>query len=105
MPGGRFDDELTINDHGCLTPAGPLALAPGETPVRLDVWVFQEGGACVAVQHDFPNSSRWTANPDPKADHTGAKFMPGAATGMALLVYTAAGQTKTFQWDEDITLV
>ena len=104
MSGGKFDDKLTIK-NGCLSPAGPLELAPDETPVRLDAWVFQEGGACVAVQRVFPDRERWTANPDPKADHTGAMFVPGAAKAIALLVSTAAGQTKTFPWTQDITLV
>ena len=106
MPGGKFDDQLKIDKDGCLSPAGPLELAPDETPVRLDVWVFQGGGACVAVQRVFPDRSRWASNPDPKADHTGAMFVPGAAKAMALLVSTTAGgQTKTFQWPQDITLV
>jgi len=111
MP-GNFDDVLTIK-NGCLSPAGPLDLAPGETPVRLDVWVFQAGGACVAIQRVFPDRKtpaaveqiRWTTNPDPKADHTGAMFVPGGATAMALLVSTTAGQRTTFQWTEHITLV
>ena len=106
MPGGKFDDQLKIDKDGCLSPAGPLELAADETPVRLDVWVFQGGGACVAVQRVFPDGSRWASNPDPKADHTGAMFVPGAAKAMALLVSTTAGgQTKTFQWPQDITLV
>ena len=112
MP-GRFDDSLTIDKDGCLTPSGPLELAAGETVVRLDAWVFQQGGACVAVQRVFPDrslepagSGRWTANPNPKEDHTGAMFVPGAATAMALMVSRmAAGQTTTFQWTDHVTLV
>jgi hypothetical protein len=58
MPGGRFDDELTINDHGCLTPAGPLDLAAGETVQRLDVWIFQGRGSCMTVLRDL-SGNRW----------------------------------------------
>ena len=45
----NFDSPLKIT-NGCISPTGPLELAPGETPVKLDVWVWQEGGGCVAVQ-------------------------------------------------------
>lgn len=100
----NFDSPLPIT-NGCITPAGPLDLAPGETPVRLDVWVWQEKGACAAVQRVFtPGSNRWEAIPDPKSDHTGAMFVAGPATGMVLLVSTTAGETKTFQWTEGILL-
>ena len=99
----NFDSPLTIVD-GCVMPSGPLDLAPGETPVRLDIWVWQDNGACAAVQRVFTEPGKWTAHPDPKADHTGAMFMPGPATAMALLVSTTAGQTKTFQWTEGILL-
>jgi hypothetical protein len=104
MP-ANFDDKLTIDEHGCLSPAGPLNLAEGEAVLRLDVWVFQDGGACVAVQRDFPDRSRWTTKPDPAEDHKGAMFRPGDATGMGLMVSITAGQTKAFQWTEAITLV
>jgi hypothetical protein len=104
MP-GNFDDVLTINDHGCLTPAGPLELAADETVVRLDAWVWQDGGACVAVQHDFPDRSRWTITTDPEQNHAGAMFQPGAATAMGLMVSIKGGQKKTFHWTEGITLV
>ena len=101
-----FDDELPIDGHGCLSPAGPLDLEDGETAVRLDVWVFQQEGSCVAVQYDFPDRTRWTTAPDPDEDHAGARFVPGAALGMALMVTrTSAGLTKVGQWTAAITLV
>ena len=104
--GGKFDERLPINDHGCLSPAGPMELAAGETVVRLDAWVFQQGGACVAVQRVFPDNTRWTTDPDPDKDHEGPPFLPGPAKAMALMVSrTAAGQTKAFQWTQDVTLV
>jgi hypothetical protein len=101
----NFDDVLVINDHGCLTPAGPLVLAADETVVRLDAWVWQDGGACIAVQRNFPDRNRWTITTDPDQNHSGAMFQPGAATAMGLMVSTKGGQTKTFQWTEGITLV
>ena len=100
----NFDSPLQINDHGCITPAGPLELAPGETPVRLDVWVWQEEGACAAVTTAFPQVNRWTATPDPAEDHTGAGFKAGPATAMALLVSETKDGTKTFHWTEGILL-
>ena len=104
MP-ANFDDKLTIDGHGCLSPAGPLELAEGETVLRLDIWVFQKGGACMAVQHDFPDRSRWTTNPDPDEDHEGVKFKPGAATGVGLMISMTDGQTTSFHWTEGILLV
>lgn len=44
----NFDNVLTIDEHECLSPAGPLELEPGETVLRLDAWVLQPGGACMA---------------------------------------------------------
>jgi hypothetical protein len=104
MP-GRFDSPLIINDHGCLTPAGPLELAADETVVRLDAWVWQDGGACVAVQREFPDRAKWTITTDPHQNHTGEMFQPGSATAMGLMVSTRGGQTTTFHWTEGITLV
>jgi len=100
----NFDSPLKINKDGCLDPTGPLDLAPGETAVRLDIWVWQDNGACVACQRSFPSGEQWTATPDPKQDHTGEMFKPGPATAMAILVSTTAGETKTFQWTEGILL-
>jgi hypothetical protein len=102
-----FDDVLPIDEHGCLSPAGPLDLAAGETAVRLDVWVFQifndgKDSACAAVQRDFPVPGRWTTNPDPRKDHAGGPFRPGRATGMALLVVKdGKGATRVEQWKRD----
>ena len=47
MP-GSFDNPLTINAHGCLTPSGPLGLAEGERVLRLDIWIFQDRAGCIA---------------------------------------------------------
>ena len=104
MPGSNFDSPLKINKHGCLDPTGPLGLAPGEEPVRLDIWVWQKGGGCVAVQRNFPPGKKWKATPIPKEDHTGAMFEPGPATAMAILVSKRAGKTETYQWTEGILL-
>jgi hypothetical protein len=105
MSGGKFDKQLWI-DGGHLSPAGPMELEPGETALRLDVWVFQEdNAACVAVQRNFPNPNRWTANPAP-GDYTGGPFQAGPATAMALLLSTTAGgQTEAYQWTQGILLV
>lgn len=104
MSGGKFDEHQEING-GRLSPAGPMELDPGETAVRLDVWVFQgDRAACVAVQRAFPTPGRWTANPDLK-DCTGL-FEAGPATAMALLLSTTAGGgTEAYQWTQGILLV
>lgn len=84
-----------------------MTLDKGETAVRLDVWVFQEdNAACVAVQHAFPDRSRWETNPNPAEDHKGGPFQPGPATAMALMVSKMAdGRTTAFQWTQGIMLV
>jgi len=104
MP-ASFKPELTIDDHGCLTPSGPLGLATGETALRLDIWVFQDGAACMGFLLN-PAGATWTLNPDPHEDHFGDPFRPGAAIGMGLLVKkTASEQPVVEQWDRPITLV
>jgi hypothetical protein len=108
MP-GSFDEELMIDEHGCISPAGPLKLKDGETVLRLDVWVFQRrddgtGGACVAFKPGPFKGERWTTNPDPHDDHFGEGFQPGTATGMGLMVSDKGGQKFVFQWGENITL-
>jgi hypothetical protein len=85
-----------------------LELAVGEKPVRLDVWVWQDKGACAAFTKVFDVSKRWKAEPNPDDDHTGAGFEEGPATAMALLVSEMLVDevlvTKTFQWTEGILL-
>ena len=104
MP-GSFDEELTIDEHGCLTPSGPLGLAAGETVLRLDIWIFQDRAACMGFLLG-PEGDRWTMNPDPHDDHFGERFQPGAATGMGLMIKkNAMGQAIVEQWDRHITLV
>jgi hypothetical protein len=104
MP-ASFDTPLTINPNGCLTPAGPLGVAAGETGLRLDIWIFQDRAACMASLLS-PQGGRWTMNPDPQRDHFGDMFQPGPATAMGLLVKkNTAGQNVVEQWSRPITLV
>ncbi|WP_119302018.1 hypothetical protein [Dongia deserti] len=101
----NFDDKLTINDHGCLTPKGPLGLAADETALRLDIWIFQDRAACMGFLLN-PTGATWTINSDPHEDHFGNPFQPGAAIGMGLLVKkNTAGQAIVEQWNRPITLV
>ena len=107
--GASFDDVLTIDKHECLSPAGPTGLTPGETMVRLDVWVFQKGddgrGACVAFKPGPFQGERWTTNPDPHDNHFGLGFRPGEATGMGLMVWkSAGGETIVDQWSKKLQL-
>ena len=104
MPGSNFDSPLKINKLGCVDPTGPLSLAPGEKPVRLDIWVWQKGGGCVAVTRVFRSGNKWKATPNPKKNHTGAMFKPGPATAMAILVSKKGRRTETYQWTEGIVL-
>jgi hypothetical protein len=64
MP-ANFDDVLTIDEHGCLTPAGPLELEPGDEVLRLDAWIIQKSDACMAFVLGPINGEKWTMNPDP----------------------------------------
>jgi hypothetical protein len=102
MP-GSFDKELTI-EHGCLKPRGPLGLAEGETALRLDIWIFQDDAACMGFLLG-PAGTIWEIDPDPKDDHFGEKFKPGAAIGMGLMIKkNAMGEAIVEQWNRPITL-
>lgn len=104
MP-GNFYPELEINDHGCLTPAGPLKLEKGEKVLRLDAWIWQDTCACMSVQRVFPDRDRWSITTDPHEDHVGPGFQPGAAVAMALMVVEKAnGETETYQWTDAVFL-
>jgi hypothetical protein len=105
MPGANFYPELEINDHGCLTPAGPMKLAKGEIVLRLDVWIWQDSRACMAVLRDFPQRDRWEIITDAHENHVGSGFRPGAAAAMGIMVTEMEnGETKTFQWTDAIFL-
>jgi hypothetical protein len=105
MPGANFYPQLEINDHGCLTPAGPLDLPKGETLLRLDAWIWQDTSACMSVQRVFPNRDRWEITTDPHEDHVGPGFKPGAAVAMALMVIeTDKGETETYHWTDSVFL-
>jgi hypothetical protein len=112
MP-GSFDAVLPINDHGCLSPSGPTGLAPGETGLRLDIWVFQKGAhveskvaaACVAFLRDPFSGAKWMTTPDPNDDHFGVEFEPGPAVGMGLMVKkNENGEKIVEQWRTPIQL-
>lgn len=103
-----FDSQMTIHaDDGCLTPSGPLELAPGETALRLDIWIYQRsvGAACMAFLLN-PTGAKWTMHPAPPNDHVGNRFQPGPAIGKGLIVKrNDQGQMIVDQWDEPINLV
>jgi hypothetical protein len=104
MP-GNFYPELEINDHGCITPAGPLVVSKGEKVLRLDAWVWQDACACMAVQVVFPDRDRWAITTDPHKDHVGPDFQPGAAVAMALMVIEKDnGETESYHWTDAVLL-
>ncbi len=105
MADGKFDNQLEINEHGCLTPGGPLELAKGETVLRLDAWIWQDSSACIAVQHNVPDGKKWKITTDPHENHVGPGFKIGAAAAMGIMVSkTVNGETKTYQWADAIFL-
>jgi hypothetical protein len=105
MPGGNFYPQLEINEHGCLTPAGPMKLEKGETVLRLDAWIWQDCSACMSVQLDFQHRDRWEITTDPHEDHVGPGFQPGAAVAMALMVVEKDnGETETYHWTDAVFL-
>jgi hypothetical protein len=105
MADGRFDNQLEINEHGCLTPGGPLELAKSETVLRLDAWIWQDSSACIAVQHNVPDGEKWKITTDPHENHVGPGFKTGAAAAMGIMVSkTANGETKTYQWADAVFL-
>jgi hypothetical protein len=106
MADGRFDNELLINHHGCLTPGGPLNIPEDETVVRLNAWIWQDSSACMVELHDVKDGKRWEITTDPEDDHEGPAFKTGAAAAMGILVSkkTTTGEYKTYQWADAIFL-
>ena len=101
----NFDNELIINEHGCISPQGPIELAPGEVCLRLDAWVAQPGGACMSHVAGPFKAGRWVTNPNPELDHIGDRFMPGPARAFGITVNRRSnGQTIAQHWSEDIQL-
>lgn len=106
MPGPNFKDTILINTTtGCLFPCGPLQLAKGERPLRLEVWIFQKRSdgtqtACTAFQSAFPpDATVWATEGHPL--HIGDPFLPGPAVGMGFLVYEKADKNVgVSQWAE-----
>jgi hypothetical protein len=109
---GSFDDTLPINNHGCLSPSGPTGLVDGETGLRLEIWVFQQGAhveskvaaACVAFLGDPFSGAKWMTTPADDA-HFGVEFEPGPAVGMGLMVKeNENGEKIVEQWSTRIQL-
>ncbi|WP_192355434.1 hypothetical protein [Mesorhizobium mediterraneum] len=101
----NFDNELVINEMGCISPAGPIGLEPGEVVLRLDAWVFQAGGACMSHVAGPFNGARWMTHPNPETEHIGDRFVPGPAKAVGLTVNLKSnGRTVTHVWNEEIHL-
>lgn len=106
MPASNFDDVLTIDGKGEISPRGPLGLKPGETVQKLYAWVFQqnavEDGVCIATQEDPVKLAGpgWTTG----AVQQGS-FQDGGAIGMAVTISRdAGGKTRVYWWSETIYL-
>jgi hypothetical protein len=105
-----FDDVLTIDADGRISPRGPLNPAPDEQVEKLYAWVFQlnpdgSGAACVATQGESKDlaGEEWKARAD--AVHAG-HFRDGAAVAMAVTVSKdlVDGKTRVYWWSENIYL-
>jgi hypothetical protein len=106
----NFDEVLTIDADGRISPRGPLDRAADEQITKLYAWVFQAnsdgtGAACVAAQvepEDLAGDEWWT-----RADaiHEG-RFREGAAIGMAVTVSKnlVNGKTRVYWWNDAIFL-
>src|SRR5262245_16089506 len=106
----NFDDALTIDADGRVSPRGPLTPAADEQVTKLYAWVFQlnpdgTGAACVAAQGDPADLTgpEWTTRAD--AIHEG-RFREGAAVGMAVTISNdlVTGKTRVYWWSETIFL-
>ncbi len=106
----NFDEVLTIDADGRISPRGPLNPAADEQIAKLYAWVVQlnpdgTGAACVAAQGEAADlaGDEWTTRPD--APHEG-RFREGAAIGMAVTVSKdlVNGKTRVYWWSETIYL-
>ena len=105
MPGGNFDDVLTISG-GHVVAQGPLSLPSGSTDVSVYAWVMQrqtsgDSAAFTGERNYSSPPSRWVA--DSSKDDYGT-FVPGPAMGTAVAIYKLGGKTQVFWWSEDIRL-
>ena len=106
----NFDEVLTIDADGRISPRGPLNPAADEQIEKLYAWVFQlnpdgSGAACVAAQGESAHlaGDEWTTRAD--ALHEG-RFREGAAIGMAVTVSKdlESGKARVYWWSETIYL-
>jgi hypothetical protein len=101
-----FNEQLAIGEDGCISlAAGPLEIEEGETVERLDIWVWQNRGACMASKLGPFGGKQWEMKPVHHENHSGKGFQPGPATAMGLMVTRTADETRTFQWVVGITLI
>jgi hypothetical protein len=106
---GSFNSTILIDNNGRIKPGQeqPLDILKGEKKVlRIEAWVRQPGGFCIASQSGPLTGTKWTLDPK-STDHFGNKFEPGTANAMGLMVTELEnGEAQTFWWTrDDITLV
>lgn len=102
MPGGNFDDELTIDGNNHVTPQGPLTLASGDTDIKVYAWVTQDmgkgaGAACSGEKSysSMPTNKRWVASSS--LDNYG-DFVPGPALGTGMTISRSNGHYPVVHW-------
>jgi len=105
-----FDEVLTIDADGRISPRGPLTRAADEQIEKLYAWVIQlnpdgTGAACVATQGepaDLAGEEWWTRADAPH----GGRFREGAAIGMAVTVSKdlVNEKTRVYWWTATIYL-
>ncbi len=106
----NFDEVLTIDADGRISPRGPLNPVEGEEITKLYAWVVQlnpdgTGAACVAAQGNPADlaGDEWTTRAD--AIHEG-RFQEGAAIGMAVTFSkdVVNKKTRVYWWSETISI-
>ena len=112
MP-ANFDDMLTIDEYGHVSPRGPLTLGEGETLTEVYAWVAQvngddTGAFCTAeggpgdVTTGPKGELSWATKADAK--HV-SHFRHGDADATGFLVTTGKGGNKReYWWKEKITV-
>ncbi len=119
MAAGNFNQQLNINATTGFVewPTGPLTLVPGETILRIEVWVIQKLTGAIqmtnAREEDFINNPPiWTADRiwyPRQSDLTWqvpGLFQAGRpALGIAVLTSSLNGTQDNFWWSEEVELI
>lgn len=117
MAGGKFDDTVSLAASNWVEwPEGPLTPAPGETIIRVEVWLMQKTTGAIQMTYQNANfgvgSWRadkiwWPRNPassTPTWDGIG-RFQRGPATGTAVAIAKSGLNQTYFWWSEEVEII